>query len=124
MYSSPTECRTVLENSFRDKWSKKLVDARQKDADSRLGVYFLVNPNLIAAKTNHIPEFERILITRYCCGSHYLAIEKDRMQGRDRENRLCSCRKVQTLHHIIFECPLVDKPIQVTSLNEFFDLNR
>ena len=44
-----------------------------------------------------ITEFERVLITRYRCGSHNLKIEKGRYDRIERNMRLCICQSVQTL---------------------------
>ena len=122
-HGSPKNCATSLQNTIREKWSRKICNALADDIDSRLGVYKLINPDLAPASNNNIPEFERIVITRYRCGSHYLEIEKGRMQKRDREYRLCACREIQTLHHVVFDCSLIDRlPTRVTSLKDFFEL--
>ena len=123
-YVSATNCVTSLHNAIRDKWSTKINNAFSNDSDSRLGVYKLITPDLVPVKHENIPEFERIVVTRYRCGSHYLEIEKGRMQQRDREQRLCICNRneIQTLHHVIFKCHLTERLPNITSLKEFFEL--
>ena len=81
------------------------------DQESRLGVYLQVNPSLTPpTQRSHLLEFERVLLTRYRCGSHNLQIEVGRMCNPKilRENRLCKCNGgVQSLHHCLFECALL-----------------
>ena len=72
----------------------------------------------------NIPEFERIIVTRYRCGSHYLEIEKGRYQRKQRDDRLCLCQEnVQTMHHIVLHCPLLDTLPDIISLSDFFQLD-
>ena len=55
-------------------------------------------------------EFERILVSRYRCGSHNLRVESGRLCNPKipRENRICICGlDIQTLHHCLFDCPLL-----------------
>ena len=38
-----------------------------------------------------------------------MKIQKGRLAGIDRENRLCKCETdIQTLNHVIFHCPLTE----------------
>ena len=75
------------------------------DRDSKLGVYCSINSELKPYLDDDIPEFGRVVITRYRCGSHDLNIEKGRHEKVDRETRLCVCKNVQTLEHVVLECP-------------------
>ena len=95
--------------------------------DSRLGVYLNVNPNLISPiQRSDILEFERVLVTRYRCGSHNLKIESGRLCNPKipREERICSCNtNIQTLRHCLFECPLlheIHQEYEYTSVEEAF----
>ena len=121
-YGSPENCLKTLHNEFYQTWHAKISNA-VTDAESKLGVYKSINVDLLCPDTGKIPEFERIVITRYRCGSHYLQIEKGRFQGKKREDRLCSCQEVQTLHHVIFHCPLVNRIPQITTISDFFQLD-
>ena len=122
LYKTPENCSKILRQRFHQTWTVKYNDALIKDKESKLAVYKTLNPELTSPNTDKIPEFERITITRYRCGSHYLAIEKGRFQNKKREFRLCLCGVVQTMEHIVFDCPLTDKLSNITSLKELFQL--
>ena len=51
-----------------------------------------------------VHESDRILVTKYRSGSHYLKILTGNRTNTPRERRLCKCNEVQSLHHVIFEC--------------------
>ena len=110
-----------------------MTKIRQKAADdenSRFGVYLQVNPQLETPAHNYAynPEFERILVTRYRSGSHNLKIEAGRLRNPiiPRDERICSCNTgVQTLHHCMFDCPLLAEThteFAYTSIEEAFNL--
>ena len=122
LYKTPENCSKMLRQRFCQSWTVKFNEALIKDKDCKLAVYKTLNPELISPNTDNIPEFERLSITRYRCGSHYLAIEKGRFQNKKREFRLCLCGAVQTMEHVVFDCPLIDKLPNITSLKEFFQL--
>ena len=94
-----------------------------------MGTYFRINPTLKSpgfyreASGN---EYDRKIITRYRTGYHKLKINQGRQSNVERENRLCSCgNDVQTLHHVLFNCPLTVNirrchAIDETNLEEFF----
>ena len=73
-----------------------------------LGVYYSINSELNQYLVDDIPEFERVVITRYRCGSHDLKIEKT-----DREIRLCVCQQVQTLEHVVLVCAQIHVVLKV-----------
>ena len=105
-------CEQSLTTSFRDECMTKIRQKAVEDANSRLGVYSHVNPQLEPPTNNYEYnlEFERVLITRYRSGSHNLKIESGRMCNPiiPREERLCSCNTgVQSLYHCLFDCPLL-----------------
>ena len=93
----------------RNEWETRIRQKAGDDDQSRCGVYLLVNPNLtIPTQTTNTLETERILTSRYRCGSHNLRIETGRMGNPfiPREERRCPCNTgVQSLHHVLFECP-------------------
>ena len=122
LYGSPENCLRTLQSNIRNKWQTTFTNAQSLDNESKLGVYKTINPNLSPADAKDIPEFERTLITRYRCGSHYLEIEKGRFLRKLRQDRLCICGSIQTLNHVVFDCPLVDR-LQATSLHDFFQLD-
>jgi hypothetical protein len=97
-YETPDIYAKALRNEFHESLLNKFNEAIEKDSNSKLGVYKLINPDLSKPTYFDIPEFERTKITRYRCGAHYLEIEKGRMEGKKREDRLCKCSDVQTLN--------------------------
>ena len=87
-----------------------------------------VNPSLTPpTQRSDLLEFERVLLTRYRCGSHNLQIEVGRMCNPKilRENRLCKCSNgVQSLHHCLFDCALlreVHDEFAYSSIEEAFN---
>ena len=127
-YTTPTECENILSNEFRASNRAKITTKANDDPDSRLGVYLLVNPNLVApTQRDGILEFERVLLTRYRSGSHNLRIETGRLccPKIPREDRTCVCETaVQSLRHCLFECPLLQELLQeveYTTMEEAFN---
>ena len=117
-------CKAQLQQQFRAKWTSH-IEQCSEDHESKLGVYKQINPDLQEyTHSQPIAEFERIHITRFRTGSHNLNIEKGRHSRIPRENRLCICETaVQTLSHVIFNCPLTERLQNTSSLKEFFALD-
>ena len=71
----------------------------------------MMNPNLTYPDFySHIGEADddekkRITSTRFRLSSHNLAIERGRWSRTPRDQRLCSCGRVQDELHVISECP-------------------
>ena len=108
-FTSSANCTVSLLNDLEIKLSTKIRDAAMLDEDSKLGTYLAINPSLSKPTFEGVPEFKRVMLTRYRTGSHNLRIEKDRMiPGSNREDRLCICATgIQTIKHVILECPLL-----------------
>ena len=124
-FQTPEELQKQLTERFRNGWEASIRLKAGTDEQSRCGVYLRVNPNLTPPKeSNNILEWERILTSRYRCGSHDLRIETGRMANPTipRDERLCSCNTgVQSLHHVLFDCPLIEdlrEEYQFTSIEE------
>ena len=72
-------------------------------------------------------ECERVLLTRYRCGSHNLKIEVGRLSNPKipREDRLCRCNAgIQSLQHCLFDCQLLQEVHQehdYTTVEEAFN---
>ena len=109
-YNDKERCKQSIEQDFRTKFEEKIREKYNSDADSRLGSYLQMNPDLQKPMYDNIIEFERVIMTRYRTGSHNLRIETGRRQPKvERENRLCKCGlEVQTLKHCLLSCPLLD----------------
>ena len=108
-YTNTKNCSDTMKNYHKSFIKEKIENAARSDPDSKLGTYFLVNPELKAPVFDKKFEFQRVLITRYRTGSHNLRIEKDRrLPNSNREDRVCSCNLgIQTIKHVILECPLL-----------------
>ena len=82
------------------KWKSQIIANHDNNVDSKLGVYFTINPSLITPHyTNDILELNRINLTGYRTGSHALRIETGRYTNpiTQRENRL-------SLYHCYSNC--------------------
>ena len=108
-YIYPASCISEMKEEFINNVTEKLRQSAN-DPDSRLGCYFLLNPQLSSPMYNNKLEFQRVCISRYRTGSHNLRIEKDRrLPNSNREDRLCCCDTgVQTVQHVLLHCPLLD----------------
>ena len=128
-YASPKNLEDVLTSDFHASTVTKINDKSNNDAESRLGVYLQVNPNLTPPAYRHdILEFERVLLTRYRCGSHNLKIETGRLCNPKipRDERLCMCNSgIQSLQHCLFDCELlreVHQEYDYSTIEEAFNL--
>ena len=110
-FGNPQDCEKELKQYLCNEWKMKIRQKAGNDENSRCGAYLLVNPQLYPPKQRqNIFEVERIAISRYRSGSHSLRIETGRMSNPlvPREERICRCNTgIQTLHHVLFECPLL-----------------
>ena len=81
----------------------------EKDSLGKYGQYIEINPTLEHCDMYKLPimtEPDRMILTRYRCGSHKLNIETGRWVKTPREDRLCKCkREPQTVGHLIYRCP-------------------
>ena len=109
-FVTSVNCQGKLAASFFEQYKKKIIEA-EIDNNSKLGVYYKINPNLTPPQQEiYQLETERIITTRYRCGSHNLKIESGRMCNPPipREDRVCACLTgIQTLEHCLFYCPLM-----------------
>ena len=124
-YESPDKCRRELESEFMCKWKAKFENA-SNDSDSRLGTYLQVNPTLCTPQymSKIMFETDRLILTRFRCGSHSLLIERGRFSNIPRGDRICSCDTgVQTILHCFTDCPLLRPLLQrrYSNLVEVFE---
>ena len=124
-YSSPEDCLKYLEREFFN-IVKRSFDNAAADHDSRLGTYLQINPTLSTplylSKT--MIETDRLVLTRFRCGSHSLLIEIGRYNRTQRCDRICTCGiGIQTVLHCFTECPLVLPLLQkrYTSMQDIFE---
>ena len=95
-------------NLIKGQWRSRFEVARNDD-DSRLGCYLQVNQTLSkpAYHTLLLLETDRLLLSRFRCGSHSLLIEIGRFNNLPQNERRCSCNiGVQTVLHCFKDCPL------------------
>ena len=75
---------------------------------TRVSTYRDFNPSAQAhgMYTTVIPEYKRVVVTRIRMGSHRLKVETGRWSRTPRDQRLCSCGKIQDERHVLLECPI------------------
>ena len=97
-------------------------EAAHNDDDSRLGPYIKVNPSLSKPSYHSqlLLETDRLLLSRFRCGSHSLFIEIGRFHNIPRNERRCSCNMgVQSVLHCFRDCPLT-QPLLVRNYNDLY----
>ena len=113
MNSNTIPCQRIISREYQSTWRENILKAHNDDINSKLGAYFLVNPNIKNPNllySKNIFEIERILITRFRTGSHSLLIETGRYHNArtPRDQRMCSCKEeIQTVHHILIKCKVL-----------------
>ena len=114
---------------FNNKIKQSITSKTEIERNSILNDYLKINPLLISPSfyTQYtIKEYDRLIITKYRTGSHFLKIPTGRYTQLEQSQRLCECEYMQTLNHIIFKCAKVngvrDNGIG-SNLLEFFNDN-
>ena len=103
----------VLSDSYKATWKAEIQKVHDADIDTKLGTYFLVNPEMKDPNlfyNGRTFESDRILLTRFRTGSHNLRIETGRhcYPKISRERRLCTCDDgIQTISHVLLHCRLL-----------------
>ena len=110
-FETVVNCQKLLVEDFYAECRAKIRRQALNDDDSRSGVYLKVNPQLLPPIYEmYMLETERVIISRYRCGSHNLKIEIGRLCNPKipREERMCVCKTgIQSLQHCLFHCPLL-----------------
>ena len=120
-FQNHTNCRDMQNNTFLE--TLKLTIRNERYINSTLGTYCSINPTLETPIHDSI-ESERILITKYRTGSHNLKIETGRWFRKDRSQRLCdkcNLNSLQTITHVLNECPFTSQYHFSGNLSEFFE---
>ena len=124
IHITPEKCITNLHTEYQVAWKTKIQEAYITDRHSRLGAYLIVNPLLCTPEyAADILEYERVTITKLRTGSHNLYVETGRFKNPrvPREERKCMCDTgVQTLEHVILNCPLLQH-LRVDNLHSVSD---
>ena len=88
----------------------KMVRAKtvRESTNLKSNLYFTCNPTLTVHDIytdTHVREYERIAATRLRLSSHDLAVERGRWTRTPYEECKCPCGQVQTVEHVLCECP-------------------
>ena len=116
-------------NFHKDKFTEINIENMRKKAElseiNTMKDYITINKymNKPTYLNSNIMERDRIILTKYRTGSHYLRINTGKHERLPQEKRLCRCKQTQTLKHVILECEQL-KNIRHTgypkTLEEFF----
>ena len=117
-YITPENCMKTMQTEYYRAWQTKFLQL-SGDIDSRMGTYIRINPTL--SKPQYISqvmlETDRVILTRFRCGSHSLKIELGRFSRPQvpRMERTCICNNgVQTILHCFTECTLTTPKLSKT----------
>jgi len=103
----------LKEDNFISKGMESLKAIVKESERTKSKTYLLLNPNLsihssYLSSSNMIPEYLRIVFSRFRLSSHRLRIETGRWARIPPEDRLCQCGgAIQTEEHVLVSCPLV-----------------
>ena len=126
-FSNACECYNFFKETSKNKMKEDIVKKTQVHSFSVLDDYVRINPTFESPTFYHkytICERERQLLTKYRSGSHYLKINTGYYQRTPIEARLCKCNEVQTLTHVLFQCPFTKAMrhgVFPDNLKDFFD---
>lgn len=132
-FSNENECFQFYLNRDTQEMHSRMRRKAQEDREGIYGTYLTINPNLVSPIFYHsycIRETDRLLLTKYRSGSHFLNIQKGRCANIQRSDRLCVCKDgVQDLPHVLFNCErteiIRDSMLRYSNLHDFFcDINK
>ena len=126
-YTSPENCRKSLDSKS---WNDIKASVERKSTDNPNGKLYLYKQiNLSLSPLNiydeNILETDRLIITKYRTGCHYLKVETGRWTRIPHNERLCSCGiEIQDLSHVILQCEKLTsyRTFNVNDLYSFFHL--
>ena len=104
-------CHDYNLNEFNNKIKQSVICKTVVERNSILNKYITLNESLTSPtfyKQYLIKEYDRLIITKYRSGSHYLKIQTGRYNQIEQAQRLCVCGVMQTLEHVIFDCVKLD----------------
>ena len=123
-FSDPNQCYTHYINESNTIIEGKIKANYEADANSILGTYYRINPELKSPELYHnliCTESTRITITQYRTGSHQLRIQTGRMNNEARDSRLRGCMTdIQTIDHMLFTCPYTEN---IRQTHNYINLN-
>ena len=127
-FENAKECFQFYATNFQSKCKEDVSKKAAEHPNGILQTYVYLNSTLSSPEYYHkymLGEKDRQIMTKYRCGSHFLKITTGRYTRTPVEKRLCKCKEVQTLQHVIFQCaltaPLRDEQFPTTLENFFKD---
>ena len=107
-FVSPEGCYDHYAKESIEMNSVNVINKSSADINSLLGTYYRINPELKSPDFYEKPlclESDRKIISQYRMGSHELRIQRGRINGENRNQRLCTCNDgVQSVEHMLFFC--------------------
>ena len=127
-FDNEQECYNHYKLCFTNKLKEKIALKTRVNTYSALDDYIKMNPMLIAPQFNLsyvLPEDDRQLLIKYRSGSHMLKVNTGYYQRIAMEERVCLCKEIQTLEHVIIHCPYTEaiRNEDGTSMQDFFNDN-
>ena len=107
MFSSSDECFSHYRNEFIDSTKTSIRLKANNENNIVHKDYILLNTELKTPNfysTYSVIEHERLILSKYRTGSHHLKLLAGSRNNTPRDRRLCKCKEIQSLHHIVFEC--------------------
>ena len=130
MFSSSDECFNQYRNDFIESTKCSIRLKANNDNNIVHKDYILLNTELITPdfySKYSVIEHERLILSKYRTGSHHLKLLAGSRYNIPRDRRLCKCKEIQSLHHVIFECVFTncirteEFRGTIKSLADFFD---
>ena len=106
-FANENDCFKQYRDSFIVDCKKNIIEKANSNSYSTYNDYFSLNRNLNGPEFYHkytTWEFNRLIVTKYRTGSHYLHINTGRAANIPRNDRVCKCGQLQTLCHVLFNC--------------------
>ena len=125
-FSDADTCYRFYANEFTGKMKRDIINKAATQTYGIVSDYVQLNDNLSSPSYYHVytlPEVLRQILTKYRCGSHYLKIVTGSFTRTPIEERLCKCKEIQTLRHVIFDCVLTESirdEVPTVGMQDFF----
>ena len=119
--TSPGSCLVNLETEFKEKW-RSSFEAAHNDDDRPLGSYFKVNPSLSKPSYHSqlLLETDRLLLSRFRCGSHSLSSLK-LVDFTIFQEMNVVVRAIWEYNQYFRDCPLT-QPLLVRNYNDLYEV--
>ena len=107
-FNNPTQCFEKYKKDFTNRLNENIQKKLAKGTCLVLNDYFSLNATRsspIFYREYLLNEKDRKLLTRYRTGSSFLKINTGYYSRTPIEERLCKCKCIQNLEHVLFHCP-------------------